>query len=55
MNGINADGWLAVHHVEHRELIEKAKSAARHAALDEGRTPVPVGAAVPVSAAPACC
>ncbi|MFC0680283.1 hypothetical protein ACFFGH_20810 [Lysobacter korlensis] len=56
MYGMNADGWLAVHHVEHRELLEKAeRTARRRPARAERPAPSPVAAAVPVSTAPVCC
>jgi hypothetical protein len=58
MYGIDADGWLAVHHVEHRELMERAERAGLRAALRPAivrpvpAVPTPI---VPASAAPVCC
>ena len=56
MYGMNADGWLAVHRVEHRELIEKAAREARRPAREApARKPAVAAAPVAVSTAPVCC
>jgi hypothetical protein len=56
MYGVDPGGWLAAHRVEHRELIQKAASAARRP-VPEGAARKPAAAAVPVvgSTAPVCC
>lgn len=54
MYGINAGGWLAVHHAEHRELIERAARAARRRPRERRQT-APVSASVLVAPAPVCC
>ena len=56
MYGVNSDGWLAAHRVEHRLLIEKAERAARRPAREAAaRKPAPGAAPVVVSTAPVCC
>jgi hypothetical protein len=54
MYGINADGWLAAHHVAHRELIERAERAARPLPEAQRRTTAAT-APVVVAPAPVCC
>lgn len=53
---MNPDGWLAVHHIEHRELVLKAERAARRPAATNAAQAAPVAApAVVATAAPVCC
>jgi hypothetical protein len=54
MFGVNADGWLAVHHVAHRELMDSAERGAPRRPRDEVRKPAPAAPLV-VSTAPVCC
>ena len=54
MFGVNADGWLAVHHVAHRELITRAERAARRPAREQVLKPAPA-APIVVATAPVCC
>ena len=55
MYGVNADGWLAVHRIQHRELIRNAERAAARRPDERTRTPEPVAPAIPVPVAAACC
>jgi hypothetical protein len=54
MFGVNADGWLAVHHVAHRELVDRAERAAHRPAREPVAKPAPA-APVIASTAPVCC
>ena len=55
MYGVNADGWLTVHRIEHRELIRRAELAAARRRVEAARNPEPLVPAIPVPAAAACC
>jgi hypothetical protein len=58
MHGVNADGWLAAHHVAHRELIERADRAARRPVANPAKRAVPAVAGsvpAPAGSVPVCC
>lgn len=55
MYGMNADGWLAAHHVAHRELMEKAERSARRTARGARRPKTQAAGTPVVSAVPVCC
>ena len=57
MFGVNADGWLAVHHVAHQELIERAQLAAQRPVREPVGKPAqaPAPVAPVLSTAPVCC